>query len=97
MLEGDLPEPTTTAAPTDTATSAVPTATGPAAIERVGDWLFQGCYTEGDGVRALPDRMLPDDAMTLEACGSFCEGTKYFGTEYGRECMLNFFIFASKY
>lgn len=24
--------------------------------------------------------------MTLESCAKFCDGSKYFGTEYGREC-----------
>ncbi|KAF6787081.1 fungistatic metabolite [Colletotrichum sojae] len=86
-LEGDFPEPTTTSAAvtgTET-TSAVPTATAPS-NERVGDWLFQGCFTEGDGVRALPARTYANDSMTLESCGAFCEGLQYFGTEYGREC-----------
>ncbi|OLN86890.1 putative fungistatic metabolite [Colletotrichum chlorophyti] len=81
-LDGELPQPSTTSA----ATSAAPSATAPPVNERVGDWLFQGCYTEGEGVRALSVRTFANDSMTLEACGAFCEGTKYFGTEYGREC-----------
>ncbi|TID00360.1 putative fungistatic metabolite [Colletotrichum higginsianum] len=87
-LEGELPAPTSTAAvPTGTETStAVPTATAPPTNERVGDWLLEGCYTEGDGVRALGARMYANDSMTLETCGGFCQGNKYFGTEYGREC-----------
>ncbi|KAL2882243.1 hypothetical protein SGCOL_002512 [Colletotrichum sp. CLE4] len=86
-LDGTLPEPTN-AVPTGatTTTSAAPTSTAPPANERVGDWLFQGCYTEGTGVRALSSRTYANDSMTLESCGGFCEGLKYFGTEYGREC-----------
>ncbi|KAF9875011.1 WSC domain-containing protein [Colletotrichum karsti] len=90
-LDGNLPVPTssvpTGTEPTDTATAtATPTSTAPPANERVGDWLFQGCFTEGQGVRALPARTYANDSMTLESCGSFCAGLKYFGTEYGREC-----------
>ncbi|OHF01835.1 WSC domain-containing protein [Colletotrichum orchidophilum] len=86
-LDGTLPEPTN-AVPTGatTTTSAAPTSTAPPANERVGDWLFQGCYTEGTGVRALSSRTYANDSMTLESCGAFCEGLAYFGTEYGREC-----------
>ncbi|TDZ19370.1 putative fungistatic metabolite [Colletotrichum orbiculare MAFF 240422] len=88
-LDGDLPAPTTTssaaATTTGTTTSSVPSATAPA-NDRVGDWLFQGCFTEGSGVRALPARTYANDSMTLESCGGFCEGLRYFGTEYGREC-----------
>ncbi|KAL0943409.1 WSC domain-containing protein [Colletotrichum truncatum] len=87
-LDGDLPGPSSTV-PTGTATAtatSTPTASAPPTNERVGDWLFEGCFTEGDGVRALPSRMYANDSMTLESCGGFCEGLKYFGTEYGREC-----------
>ncbi|GKT41139.1 WSC domain-containing protein [Colletotrichum spaethianum] len=86
-LEGDLPATTSSSAvPTGTETSTAPTATVPPTNERVGDWLSHGCYTEGEGVRALPARMYANDSLTLEVCGAFCQGTKYFGTEYGREC-----------
>ncbi|KAK2055257.1 WSC domain-containing protein [Colletotrichum caudatum] len=85
-LEGDLPSTTSGALPTSAGPSTAPTATAPPTNEHVGDWLSQGCYTEGDGVRALPARMYANDSLTLEICGSFCQGTNYFGTEYGREC-----------
>ncbi|KAK2002194.1 WSC domain-containing protein [Colletotrichum falcatum] len=69
---------------TSTTTSTTPTASS--TIGRVGDWLSQGCYTEGQGVRALPARLYANDSLTLEMCGAFCKGNKYFGAEYGREC-----------
>lgn len=89
-LDGTLPVPSTSSVvPTGTATTAAtPSATAPPANDRIGDWLFQGCYTEGDGVRALPLRTYANDSMTLQSCGGFCQGAKYFGTEYGRECEL---------
>ncbi|KAH6691360.1 WSC domain-containing protein [Plectosphaerella plurivora] len=60
--------------------------TGPAKTEFVGEWHFQGCYTEGDGVRALTEGFLADDDMTLETCAQYCKGSLYFGTQYSREC-----------
>ncbi|KAG7137690.1 WSC domain-containing protein like [Verticillium longisporum] len=67
--------------------SGVPT---PGEDDLIGDWSFEGCYTEGDGVRALNGRFYADDELTLEKCAAFCEGFVYFGAEYGRECDCNF-------
>jgi hypothetical protein len=55
----------------------------------VGTWEYQGCWTETTNVRALTERSLANDEMTLEACASLCQGFTYFATEYGRECELN--------
>ncbi|KAL5318593.1 hypothetical protein ACEPPN_013656 [Leptodophora sp. 'Broadleaf-Isolate-01'] len=53
----------------------------------VGAYGFQGCYTEGVGVRALSGATYVDYVgMTLEICASKCAGTTYFGVEYGGEC-----------
>ncbi|KAI0157533.1 heme peroxidase [Xylariaceae sp. FL1272] len=68
--------PTTTPTPTITPTNA-PT---------VSSYAFQGCWTEGDGVRALGASSKASDDMTLEACAEFCSDFHFFGTEYGREC-----------
>lgn len=46
-----------------------------------------GCYTEGVGARALSAKTFASaDEMTLEACAAFCEGHRFFGTEYSAEC-----------
>jgi hypothetical protein len=38
-------------------------------------------------VRALGDKTTSNyTAMTLETCGTFCTGYKYWGVEYGGEC-----------
>ncbi|KAH0421357.1 WSC domain-containing protein [Colletotrichum camelliae] len=92
QFNSSLPAPTgasTTAASTGTgtATATSAAATPTSANSRIGDWLFQGCYTEGNGVRALPARMYANDTMTLQTCGGFCGGLKYFGVEYGRESL----------
>ncbi|KAH8887407.1 heme peroxidase [Thozetella sp. PMI_491] len=70
-----------------TTASVPPAPTGTLAVKpTVGKWFFQGCVTEGTGVRALSGPGTASDSMTLEVCASFCDGYKYFGTEYGREC-----------
>ncbi|PVH89971.1 hypothetical protein DL98DRAFT_508192 [Cadophora sp. DSE1049] len=68
--------------------STAPTSTPTLAIKPVvGNYVRQGCYTEGDGVRALSGAQYVDYVgMTLEICASNCAGTAYFGVEYGGEC-----------
>lgn len=51
-----------------------------------GKWEFGGCRTEAVGGRALAAAGYASGAMTLEACGGFCEGFRYFGAEYAGEC-----------
>jgi hypothetical protein len=61
--------------------------TGPSQpVEVAAGWAWEGCYTEGEGVRALSGSAWADDGMTLEGCAVFCEGFEFFGAEYGREC-----------
>jgi hypothetical protein len=82
---GTLPVPTTT-----TGGATAPTATsGPQIKQAIGNWLFQGCYTEATNGRALGKSTLANDSMTLESCAAFCTGSSMFGVEYGRECMYN--------
>lgn len=71
-----------------TTTSESPSPTGPSIDETIGDWEFQGCYTEATDMRALSGSTYAQDNMTLDSCAEFCDGFKYFGTEYGRECRL---------
>lgn len=53
----------------------------------VGDkWTFLTCLTESTAGRALSAKTFASDALTLEACGEFCEGHEFFGAQYGREC-----------
>lgn len=50
---------------------------------------YLGCFTEGNGTRALAgDAVVEVTLMTLEACGNFCLGRGYliYGAEYGGEC-----------
>jgi hypothetical protein len=53
----------------------------------VGAYTFQGCYTEGSGVRALSAATYYNyTAMTSEMCASNCAGYTYWGIEYHGEC-----------
>ncbi|KAI1259995.1 heme peroxidase [Xylariaceae sp. FL1019] len=70
------------ATPTTTSTAAITPTNAPT----VSSYAFQGCWTEGDGVRALASSSKASDDMTLEACAEFCSDFHFFGTEYGREC-----------
>jgi hypothetical protein len=54
-----------------------------------------GCWTEGNGARALNQKSTASAAMTLEVCAAFCDGYKYFGTEYSSECFCGDFLHAT--
>jgi hypothetical protein len=45
-----------------------------------------GCYSEATSGRALNQKSVSDDAMTVEKCAASCAGFKYFGLEYYFEC-----------
>jgi len=65
----------------------------PVTVQTVGNYVFNGCWTEGIGVRALTPGAFAADTMTVETCASNCAGYTYFGVEYGRECMGKAVIF----
>jgi len=53
----------------------------------IGNFTFQGCYTEATGQRALNAVSYYDyPAMTLEECAGVCASYTYWGVEYGGEC-----------
>ncbi|PHH80469.1 hypothetical protein CDD80_1479 [Ophiocordyceps camponoti-rufipedis] len=76
----------TTPTTTSSSSSSAPTPTGLVVKNTVGRYSFQGCWTEATNGRALGGNAYADDKMTLESCASFCNGFRYFATEYGREC-----------
>ncbi|EPE28663.1 Quinoprotein alcohol dehydrogenase-like protein [Glarea lozoyensis ATCC 20868] len=67
-------------------TSTTATQTGPTIVPSVGLYNYAGCYTEGNGVRALGSASYPSDTLTVAACAASCSSFMYFGVEYGREC-----------
>ncbi|KAI1754591.1 hypothetical protein F4782DRAFT_37229 [Xylaria castorea] len=70
--------------PTSTSTMPTPTVT-PTHKPTVPPYAFEGCWTEGDGVRALDAKSTAGN-VTLESCAEFCQDYHFFGTEFGDEC-----------
>jgi iron transport multicopper oxidase len=71
-------------------TSSKPTAAqaGPTNVQRLGSYSYVGCYTEATKKRALGERSLATDLMTVGSCYEFCGDYTWFGLEYHRECKL---------
>ena len=60
----------------------------PAVVKAVGGYISQGCWTEGEGGRALGKASYTDTKnMTVEGCVGFCrgKGLKWAGVEYAQE------------
>ncbi|KAI1170310.1 heme peroxidase [Nemania sp. FL0916] len=69
-----------------TTTSMIPTPTvTPTHKPAVSSYAFQGCWTEGDGVRALDAKSTAGN-VSVEFCADFCQDYHYFGAEFGSEC-----------
>ncbi|KAI1154349.1 hypothetical protein F4825DRAFT_193510 [Nemania diffusa] len=79
--------------PTSTTMIPTPTVT-PVNKPTVSSYAFQGCWTEGDGVRALDSKSIAGN-VTLESCADFCQDYHYFGTEFGDECHCGDILAAS--
>ncbi|KAK5993286.1 WSC domain-containing protein [Cladobotryum mycophilum] len=58
----------------------------------VSPYNFVGCWSEGNGARALSQAATIAPDMTNEECATFCKDFKYFGTEYGSECYCGSFL-----
>ncbi|KAH6665724.1 glycosyl hydrolase catalytic core-domain-containing protein [Halenospora varia] len=74
---------TTSIEPPTIPESSIPQTTS---VPIAGPHKYQGCYTEGNGVRALGGKLFANDTMTIDKCASACAEFTYFGLEYGREC-----------
>ncbi|KAH8900410.1 Pyrrolo-quinoline quinone [Thozetella sp. PMI_491] len=55
-------------------------------VNSTSNWEVQGCYSDSSTARTLGDKQIMADTVTLDSCAAFCDGYRYFGTEYGREC-----------
>ncbi|KAI1964730.1 hypothetical protein LOZ58_001418 [Ophidiomyces ophidiicola] len=52
-----------------------------------GSYAHRGCFNDSAATRALRGRFeFSADAMSLDRCATFCNGTRFFGAEYGSEC-----------
>lgn len=47
---------------------------------------YFGCYSEATSGRALSDSSTQSDSMTVQMCASSCQGSAFFGLEFGSEC-----------
>ncbi|KAM7203124.1 WSC domain containing protein [Rhypophila sp. PSN 637] len=61
----------------------------------VGDFLYQGCFTDNNDDRVLSGKVVLDGAMTVELCESSCAGYSWFGVEYGSQCYCGTFLKSS--
>lgn len=76
-------------------TSAPPTTVPTATLSHkptVTPYSLVGCWSEGQGVRALSQDSTVGDKMTNEVCAEYCKKYKYFGTEYGSECYCGSYL-----
>lgn len=75
------------ASSTRESSSPTTTTTNPSHRPTVSPYVLVGCQTEGINARALSGASYASGTeMTLDACAEFCEGYRYFGTEYSAEC-----------
>jgi len=60
---------------------------GPQTIQQVGNYSYQGCYSEATNGRALSAKTptAPTSGFTVELCAAACQGYTYFGVEYANE------------
>ena len=72
---GPIATPSTS--PTPSTPSSIPIATPTA----VGDFAYDGCYTDPNPVRVLDGKVTSEIAMTLEKCAATCASYTYFGLE----------------
>ncbi|TQS32657.1 hypothetical protein Golomagni_07024, partial [Golovinomyces magnicellulatus] len=74
-------------------TASQPTPTGTLAHKpTVSPYTLVGCWTEGQGARALDRAATSGADMTNEKCAKFCSKYRYFGTEYGSECYCGSYL-----
>lgn len=56
------------------------------ALPALGEFKFQGCYTDDRDQRSLTGKRSFDPAMTFQMCAAACDGYQWFGVEYGSQC-----------
>ncbi|KZL71724.1 WSC domain containing protein [Colletotrichum tofieldiae] len=95
----DHPTSTSSASPSSSVASSTRTSSSTSTVPTlahkptVSPFILVGCWTEGNGVRALSQKNYASgNNMTLEYCASYCSDYKYFGTEYSSECYCGNFL-----
>ncbi|KAK4188599.1 WSC domain-containing protein [Podospora australis] len=52
----------------------------------LGDYKYQGCYTDNRDAHTLTGKRHFDDAMTLKKCATACSAYQWFGVTFGSQC-----------
>ncbi|KAH6627932.1 WSC domain-containing protein [Chaetomium tenue] len=52
----------------------------------VAGFVYKSCWVDDVAARVLTGKEVRADDMTVEVCAGACQGFRYFGVEYGREC-----------
>ncbi|KAK3995918.1 hypothetical protein QBC44DRAFT_3915 [Cladorrhinum sp. PSN332] len=76
-------------APLSNASSLPRRATTPRGL---GDFVYQGCYTDQPDNRSLADKVVHDDKLTLRTCAAECNGYDWFGVENSSDCYCGTFL-----
>lgn len=65
-----------------------PSLYGPQTVQQVGNFTYQGCYSEATNGRALGGLQpnAPSTGFTIELCQVACQIYLYFGMEYANQC-----------
>ncbi|KAJ4292884.1 hypothetical protein N0V88_005544 [Collariella sp. IMI 366227] len=56
------------------------------AMPALGDFKYQGCYSDHNDNRSLTGPVNRNDKMTLQKCAIACKDYQWFGVEYGTQC-----------
>ncbi|KAJ4292225.1 hypothetical protein N0V88_005856 [Collariella sp. IMI 366227] len=56
------------------------------ALPALGDFKYQGCYTNDDDDAALKGKVVTDESLTLPKCAVACDGYPWFGVQAGSVC-----------
>jgi hypothetical protein len=72
-----------------------PVGAAPSTPDAVGDFGYEGCYTDSIALRALSGFTLTTADMTPTSCATICAEYTYFGLEDGNQCWCGMDLDAS--
>ncbi|KAG7284517.1 hypothetical protein NEMBOFW57_010892 [Staphylotrichum longicolle] len=56
------------------------------ALPALGEFKYQGCYTNDENDAALKGKAVTDQELTLPKCAAICDGYAWFGVQAGSVC-----------
>ncbi|KAI9893661.1 MAG: hypothetical protein M1814_005876 [Vezdaea aestivalis] len=72
-------------APSSTSSGVPMPTAGPSIPRSAGGYGYVGCASEVPG-RLINAKSFSNSSNSVDFCGQYCSGSKYFGVEYGSEC-----------